>query len=59
MISDNLPDKTQFLLYSTEDGKITKETRLEDELTLEATIRKFRIVRTRFYQNEKRYLLYD
>ena len=78
MNSDNLPDKTQFLLYSTEDGKITIETRLEDEtvwlsqkqmselfqvsvptinehvktifkdeeLTPEATIRKFRIVRT-------------
>ena len=78
MNSDNLPDKTQFLLYSTEDGKITIETRLQDEtvwlsqkqmselfqvsvptinehiktifrdgeLSPEATIRKFRIVRT-------------
>jgi hypothetical protein len=59
MNSDNLPDKTQFLLYSTEDGKITIETRLEDELTPEATIRKSRIVRTGFYQNDKGNLQHD
>ena len=29
--TNNLPGRTQFLLYSTEDGKIKIETRLQDE----------------------------